>query len=63
MSSDRTPEPFEQYPGETWRDVVKRVAEKQGLALECLELFDFYAGNMQSLDTAAWSALYEWDCL
>lgn len=54
---------FALRPDETWRDVVKRIAGEQGLEAECLEEYDFYAGNMTSLDTAAWSALYEWDCL
>lgn len=55
-------EKFELKEGETWRDVVIRVAKEQGLEKECLEEYDFFASNMQSLDTAAAMALYEWDC-
>jgi hypothetical protein len=56
------PSEFALREGETWRDVVARIAGEQGLAQECLEEFDFLAGNMASLDTAAQNALYEWDC-
>jgi hypothetical protein len=54
---------FERIGEETWRDVVVRIAGHFGMQQECLEEFDFLAGNMQSLDTAAQQALYEWDCL
>ena len=58
----KAPSEFARREGESWRDVVARLGGEQGLAKECLEEFDFLAGNMTSLDIAAQNALYEWDC-
>lgn len=58
----KAPSKFERLGDESWRDVVARLGGEQGLAEECLEEFDYLAGRMQSLDTAAKIALYEWDC-
>jgi hypothetical protein len=58
----KQPSEFALRTDESWRDVVARIAGEQGLAEECLEEFDHLASCMQSLDTAAKMALYEWDC-
>lgn len=54
---------FGQQDGETWRQVVERIAGFHGLAKECLEYFDrdVQAGTQEA--DAAWCALYDWDCL
>jgi len=54
---------LQRLPDEPWRDVVARIAGKQGLAAECLDLYDrFIAAGDIEID-AAWCALNEWDCL
>lgn len=50
-------------PDETWRDVVARLASAQGLATECLERYDAEMKNGDYPSNAAWTALYEWDCI
>lgn len=49
-------------PTETWREAVARIAGAQGLAAECLAIFDSEA-PAHGEPLAAWHALYEWDCL
>ena len=51
--------------GETWREAVARIAGKQGLATECLEVYDdLMAKDLAHTEAdAAKQALYEWDCL
>lgn len=49
--------------GETFRAAVERIAGAQGLASECLELFDADVAGGADEGTAAMDALYEWDCL
>lgn len=49
--------------GETWRDAVRRVAGHHGMAAECLACFDRELSLGSDDGEAAWSALYEWDCL
>lgn len=49
--------------GETWRECVQRVAGKYGLEGECLDIFDADVAVGTDEGTAAWGALYEWDCL
>lgn len=49
---------------EGWRHCVKRVASKYGLKRECLEEYDrMMESGLFDEATAAWGALYEWDCL
>jgi hypothetical protein len=52
-----------QRAGESWRDVVRRVAGREGLDLECLEVFDSHIARGSPEDYAAFVALHEWDCL
>jgi hypothetical protein len=55
---------FVQRPGETWRDVVGRVATVHGLTIECLKAFDeLITLGEHSEDNAAFMALYDWDCI
>lgn len=49
--------------GETWREAVSRIAGRQGLAAECLEVFDQAVARGDADSEAARDALYEWDCL
>lgn len=56
-------EPFKRNKNETWRDFVKRRAEKWGMDYECLETYDEEIELGKDEETAAWNALYEWDCL
>lgn len=50
--------------GESWRQCVERVAGRHGLQRECLEVFDdMMRSGLFKEDSAAWGALYEWDCL
>jgi len=53
----------ERREGESWRDAVKRIAGKQGLADECLIIFDADVERGTEEAQAAWGALSEWDCL
>lgn len=48
---------------ETWRDAVKRYGAAQGMDDVCLDEFDAEIKRGVAADLAAWSALYEWDCL
>jgi len=49
---------------ETWRDCVIRVARQCDLEKECLAQFDeVMEAGVTPEETAAWDALYEWDCL
>ncbi len=50
-------------PDESWREAVERIASRQRLAVECLEIFDSEKNRGQDDEDAAWTALYEWDCL
>jgi hypothetical protein len=49
--------------GETWRDVVFRLSSKEGLANECLDIFDTKIKAGVDPGVAAWDALNEWDCI
>lgn len=53
----------QRLPNESWRDCVKRVAGEQGLERECLRAFDREIGMGANEAPAAWSALWEWDCI
>ncbi len=51
-------------PRESWRECVERIAGEQGLKEKCLQQFDEAMENGTTPEeTAAWDALYEWDCL
>lgn len=54
---------FDRLEGESYRDVVVRLAKQSGLVEECLEEFDRLVGDGVAENEATWSALYEWDCL
>jgi len=49
--------------GETWKDVVARIAGAQGLAAECLEDFEAELADGRPQNEAAFNALSEWDCV
>lgn len=49
--------------GESWRESVERIARKHGLVSECLEIFDEETARGVEAGKAAWTALYDWDCL
>lgn len=53
----------ERQPGESWRDAVRRIAGRHGLADECLAAFRTYLAQGMDEGGAAWSALNDWDCL
>lgn len=48
--------------GETWRDLVRRHSAPEGLDHECLSDFDTRIASGEDEDSAAFCALYEWDC-
>jgi hypothetical protein len=50
-------------PGESWRQCVERYSKRYGLERECLEDYDQAIASDQPEESAAWSALYNWDVL
>lgn len=48
---------------ESWRDAVKRYAQKFGLEDEALRSYDDYVRNGVTEPEAAWDACYDWDVL
>lgn len=54
---------FSRYPSESWRDCVKRYGKKNGVEVECLNLFDASVAEGKMQTEAAFDALYEWDAL
>lgn len=54
---------FDRLDGESYRDVVVRLAKQSGMVGECLEEYDRLLRDGVAEDEATWAALYEWDCL
>lgn len=54
---------FTKLPDETWRQTAERIAQRYGLVVEVLAIFDEQVTNGAKPQYACWSALYDWDLL